>query len=504
MIFKRSIPTFPVARSLLSVYAAVGLNGVLGLLSVPIGLRFLGAEGYGLFSLYTLMVSYVLMADLGISKNLLALLSRHRDPQDQHKNLCTAFSLYCALSVAWVALIPLLLWLVPNALFPVQAVHKGTLRWLTVLAVAEFVVGVPQSMMQTACLASEQFGKYSRFTMVSGALRNVILIAGSIAFRSPLGLAAAILARKFIELFFAYQIMGAIPRSVWRPRIPGRAAAAMLAQSGTLSFAQVLYSSLMAAGSFLVNRYFGLYSLGLYRVAFDLAGKVSVLVNGMTLVLFPKLAHAFGSAGRRAMMARVILSALEASWTLCATLGAGAVIAAPWLLPRIGILQPETVTLFVLIAIGLSMNCHTLLANEIVQATGRYRDSIWVSLGGLVTIATVFCALARAMGPAAIGMAWILAAAVSGGIGDSVVLNFLGVSARTQVASGAKKVLPVLLCLSTLAGYFGLTARQFPLWLIGALLVLLIRDAKSLLRVVDSETLQRASDRPMSQQVAAA
>ncbi len=503
MTLRQSIPTFSIGRSLLAVYAAIGVNGVLGLLSVPIGLRFLGAEGYGLFSLYTLMVSYVLMADFGISKNLLALLSRHRDPQDQHENLRTAFSLYCALAIAWLALIPLLLWLVPNALFPVQAVHKGTLKWLTVLAVAEFVAGVPQSMMQTSCLAREQFGRYSRFTMISGALRNLLLIAGSIVFRSPLALATAIFARKFIEVFLAYQVLGAIPRSVWRFRLPGRAAAAMLAQSGTLSIAQVLFSSVMAAGSFLVNRYFGLYSLGLYRVAFDLAGKVSVLVNGITLVLFPKLAQAFGNAGRRAVMARVILPALEASWTLYATLGASAVIAAEWLVPRLGIMQREAVTMVVLLAIGLSLNCHTALANEIVQATGRYRGCIWVSLAGLVTIAAVFVALAGVIGPAAIGVAWIVAAVVAGGIGDSIVLGFLGSSPRSQIVSGAQKILALLLCISTLAWYFGLAARQSAAWILGALLFLLIRNGSSALRVAESEMSQDAFGNLTGEQVAA-
>jgi O-antigen/teichoic acid export membrane protein len=492
------------ARSLVSVYLAVGVNGALGLLSVPIGLRYLGAEGYGLFSLYTLMVSYVLMADLGISKNLLALLSRHRDPESQLESLRTAAGLYSCLCVAWLALIPLLLWLVPSALFPVGAAHKSTLRWLTVLAIAEFVVGVPQSMAQTACLAREGFGQYSRFTMISGALRNSILIAGSVAFRSPLGLAAAIFLRKFIDLTLAYCIMGPVPWSVWRPRLPGRSAVAMLAQSGTLSIAQVLYSSVMAAGSYLVNAEFGLYWLGLYRVAFDLAGKVSVIVNGITLVLFPKLAYAFGSAGRRVAMSRIVRPALEASWTFCSTLGACAVIGAGWLLPRMGITQPEAIMLFVLLAIGLSINCHTLLTNEFIQASGRYRNSILVSLSALATIVMVFWALHRAMGPTAIGVAWIVAAVTAGGIADSVVLSSLGVGTRLQGISGMKKVLTFLICMSTLAWYFGFAIRQTPALAIGALLFLLIRQGKVLLRAMKSEDLQDGSAVLTSEPVVAA
>lgn len=458
-----------VLRNLAAVYAATALNGALGLVSVPIGVRFLGVEGYGLFSLYTLMVGYVLMADFGVSKNLLAVLSRNRQKEEQLENLGTAFSLYCGLSLLWLLLIPLLLWLVPNVFFPVQAVHKGALQWLTVLAVGEFVVGVPQSMMQTACVAREDFRGYSRFTVGSGMLRNSILIAGAVVFRSPLGLAAAMFSRKLIELVLAYRLMGPIPGSVWRAFLPNRRALAMLSQSGTLSIAQILYSSLMTAGSYLINARFGLYWLGLYRVAFDLAGKISVLGNGIALVMFPKLTFALSHSKGRELVSRFARPALEASWMFYALLGACAAAVAPQLLQRMGIAQPGMVMLFTLLAVGLTLNCHALFTNEIIQALGRYRSNILVSVSGLGILVTAFLLLAPGMGAVAIGVSWILAAAATAGLADSIVLRSLGVDARERLVSGMKKTLSLAVCVGLLAA---LRTGASPWLLTGALGVL--------------------------------
>jgi O-antigen/teichoic acid export membrane protein len=475
VVLKR-ITSSRLGKSLLSVYCATAANGALGFLAVPIGLRCLGAEGYGLFSLYTLMVSYVLLADLGISKNLLALLSRHRQPQDQIEYLRTALSLYCCLCLGWLLLLPVLLWLVPSIVFPVAPAYRTILRWLTVLAIGEFVVGVPQSMLQTACVAREQFGRYSKYTVLSGLLRNSVLIGGFLAFHSVRALAAAMAARKVIDFCLAYRVMGTVPGLVWRPRFSVRPALAMLAQSGTLSVAQVLYSSLMGAGSYLVNAFFGLHWLGLYRVAFDLAGKVSVIANGVAVVLFPKLAHAFTSPARQKAIGAVVPQALETSWTFYSVLGACGVIGAPWVLPKIGIDQPETLTLFVLLAVGLSINCHTLVTNEIIQASGRYRKNILVSSSGLMLVVAVFLAFAGAIGPAAIGVAWIVATTGSGLIADWIVLNSLGVLPTAQFISGAKKLLILILCILTVASHFGLVFRQLSVLAVGVLVILLVRD----------------------------
>jgi O-antigen/teichoic acid export membrane protein len=482
--WKEVLPKSHLARSLLWVYCANGLNGVVGVFSVPIGLHYLGTEGYGLFSLYCLVVSYVSLADLGISKNLLALLSRHEDAEDRIGLLRTGLGLYCCLCLGWLVVMPALLWLVSNVLFPMPPIYRSTLRWLTVLAVSEFAIGVPQSLLQTACVARQEFGRYSRFTLLSGLWRNGVLIAGAVAFGSPLGLGAAMLARKLVDLFLAYRVMGGLPVRTWRPRFQIRNGLSMLGQSSTLSAAQMLYSSLMSIGSYLVNAHFGLYWLGLYRAAFDLAGKVSFIANGIGLVLFPKLAHLFARSEQRTAASALLRTALEASWALYAALGALGAILAPWALPKIGIRQAEAVVLFQLLVVALSLNCHTLVSNEIVQATGRYGNNILVGLSGLVVIVGVFSATAATSGPAAIGIAWIAAAGTSGLMADAVVLTYVGVAKGAQAASAIKKAALLLVPGAALACRPGPIGWAPAVVALLALAPILIRDIRKALRMV--------------------
>jgi O-antigen/teichoic acid export membrane protein len=476
-------------KSLMSVYSVHLVNGVLGLGAVPVALRLLGAEGYGLFSLYTLMVSYLLFADLGIAKNLQAVLARHRSAADEitHRRsaLGTALGLYSLLCAAWLATLPLLLWLIPRFVFPVDAEYQGTLRLLIVLALGEFILNVPHSLIQSACLAREDFARYSRYALFSGLLRNSVLIVGVVVFRSPGALAAAMLARKALDVCIAWWVMGAMPRDSWRPHYKRSAAVAMLAQSGMLSVSQILNSTLMGAGSYLVNAFLGLNALGLYRVAFDLAGKVAVIANGITLILFPKAAFAFADSAHRRILGVLLRPALEASWSFYMLLGACGVAVAPLILPWVGIIQPDAVALFISLAVGLSLNCHTSIASELIQATGRYRQNIVVSLAGISVTVGVFLATMTIAGLSAIGVAWIATSVVSALLADAILLSTVEAPASGQLALVFGKTAIFMLGLIGLAAAFGYTEQRWaPALAACALLVVTVWKIAALSRSV--------------------
>lgn len=152
-----------------------------------------------------------------------------------------------------------------------------------------------------------------------------------------------------------------------------------------------------------------------------------------------------------------------------ALLGACAAAVAPQLLQRMGIAQPGMVMLFTLLAVGLTLNCHALFTNEIIQALGRYRSNILVSVSGLGILVTAFLLLAPGMGAVAIGVSWILAAAATAGLADSIVLRSLGVDARERLVSGMKKTLSLAVCVGLLAA---LRTGASPWLLTGALGVL--------------------------------
>ena len=444
-----------ICRDLGAVFAANGVSGLIGVAAVPIGIHYLGVGGYGVFSIYTLAVSYVLLADLGLSKNLLRLLAQQRESATQASHLRTAMGLYSFLSVAWILLLPTLLVVVPKYVFPVPYQFLPALRGLIVCSVAEFVLGIPQSITQTVCLANGNFGSYSRFAIVSSILRNTVFMLGAMS-GSPLLTGIFMVARKLPEFYLAIRMMGTPPRAAWRPVWGLRACRGMVSESGQLSAAQILYSTVMSAGSYLINRFFGLEGLGTYRAAFDLAGKVAFISNGVSLVVFPRFAALLARRTPRSPLTISAGPALNVSWAVYNCLGGVGVILAPIILPRIAIRATNAVDSFSLLIVGLSLNCHVLLSNEIIQASGRYRLNMIVSGTALVLICGTFFASLNAAGPLAIGIAWIVASFGAAVVADTAILRLLSIETHQILLSAGVKITILLAAGCVLFWHFSL------------------------------------------------
>lgn len=440
-------------HSLLTVYAANGLNGVVSVISVPVAVRLLGLSGYGLLSFYALMAGYILLADFGIGKNLLRLLAESRDPEVKKRHIRVAAGLYIALCLAWVCAAPFLVVLVPRYLFPVSPEHLAGLRWMVVLSIAEFALGIPASLMQTSCVAEQRFDSYSAYTLISGLLRNAAIIGGALLFHSAAPVAALLAARKVLELLVAGRLLGWLPPAARLPIFDARSFRAMLSQSMALSAAQILTSTLMSAGSLFVNAAFGLHTLGIYRAAYDMAGKIAFVSNGVTLVVFPKAARYFGSASLEGAGA-VFGALLRASTVLYTCFAAAMVLVGPIVFPAIGLNDHSTVQLFLLLVVALSLNAHSLISNELIQAAGRYKSSICSGASALATLSILFVLLKSTHGAMAIGWAWIGASLISATVADALLLGLCGARRADQIPTFLWKLAATAACLCLAAPHF--------------------------------------------------
>jgi O-antigen/teichoic acid export membrane protein len=466
-------------RQLVLVYGAHGLNGVLGVLAVPLTVRLLGFSGYGLFSFYVLLVSYLLLADFGVGKNLLRLLAESPRPDRRETNTRVALALYLLLGAAWFLLVPLLAIVIPRYIFPVAPESLAVLRWMVLLGILEFALGIPASLMQTTCVAAQRFESYAKFTLLTGLTRNGAILLGAALFGSPAGLAAVMAGRKIIDTVIAGRSLGWLPRAAWVPLFDLGNFRSMLRKSAVLSASQILYATAMSLGSLLVNAAFGLHALGVYRSAYDLAGKIAFVSNGVQLVVFPRAARRFGNAHPDPAW---LAAGTRCSAILFACFAAAAVLAAPRILPFIGLGNDTTVSLFLLLVVALSLNAHSLISNELLQAAGRYGASVCFSVSTLATIALVFVAAKPATGIMAIGWAWIGAAVVSACVADGLLLATFGTPTIQQGASAFWKLLATAACVGLAAGHFGLLADACFIAVLLILLGFAVHSAIPLLR----------------------
>jgi O-antigen/teichoic acid export membrane protein len=411
-----------------AVWVVNATNGILGVVFVPLAVSRLGMEGYGLFSIYTVLSGYMILAELGIGTNLQRLLASNPDENWRRQQLQTVLGLYVVMCVLALSLLPALVYLVPRFIFPVAPEARSLVARITIFAVLEYVMGVPTSVIQNACVADERFGRYARFALASGAVRYGLMFSAVLVFSRPDYVVGLIIARRIVDAPLAYSLMGRLPAGAWRPRFAMPELAAILGHSSVLSIAQVFQVSVVALGAIMVNWFFGIRQLGVYRAAFDLASKVWFFSNTIGVVLFPKFVRMLSRSDERLRLGRLLPDTLVGSWAAFALLAIGGALAGPVALPVIGLAHPEVVTLFVVLFAGVSLNAHANTAYAFMLAAGQYLRAVLLSVLSLGLLVGIFVGTSRTVGTLAIGWAWIGSQSVYAFAADLTALQLAGVS----------------------------------------------------------------------------
>jgi O-antigen/teichoic acid export membrane protein len=404
-----------VLRSVAHVSGAHVLNGLLGIIFVPVALSRLGEAGYGALSVYWFAISYLALAELGVGKNLLREVASV-DPDARRDGLQHALSAYMVVGLAVAAAAPLLAWAVPRWVIPFPPEMYVAIGALVVIAVADYLLGIVVSLHAINAMAAGRFSQYAAFQSASGILRwggglAVIVAVPSVG---PVLVAAVFAARRFVEIPMAMAVLGRLPAGTWSTWRPSLRVGRTLARSSTLSVAQIMQTSVISAGSVLIGHTAGPAALGLFRACFDLASKLWFVSNAFGLVLFPKFAHMQASEGGRRALAGVLPGALMASATLLAGVGvAGVFVSAP-ILAVVGIRGELVWAVFALSLGGVALHAHGNVPYELLQANGRFGDAARIAALALTAILAAFGMLAASgITPLlALGWAWLASQAL--------------------------------------------------------------------------------------------
>jgi O-antigen/teichoic acid export membrane protein len=151
------------------------VGSLLGLVSVPLVLAYLGKERFGLWAIITTLVAWVSLFDLGMANGLVNMLSaaHGRDEQEAAgRYLSTAF---CALVL--MALVLCLAMVFSLAAVPWGAVlgAKGvadetTIRWSVAAALSIFVLSLPFSVTQQVYAAYQRTYVWNGFVLAGSVL----------------------------------------------------------------------------------------------------------------------------------------------------------------------------------------------------------------------------------------------------------------------------------------------------------------------------------------------
>ena len=465
-------------RGLSAITLVNVINGVLGVVIVPVAVKRLGIEGYGLYSIFSVLAGYLVLVELGLGKNLVRLLGAVAAEAEARELLRLALGLYVAIAAGLLLLAPVLIAAVEAVMFHVSAPYVASVYWIAGIAIVDYLLSIPVSIRLNYALSRERIGEYAKFMFISNASRYALMLAG-VLLTSRVELAVAfVLGRRLVDLAAAPRILPHLPAGSWRPRLSWREAQALVGQSSLLALTQLLQLSTVAIGSIMVNRFFGLAALGVYRSAFDIVSKVWFFSNTAGTVLYPRFVQLLRRPESRARLGRILPGLQSASWLAYCLAAVAGIIVAPFVL-NVMRLNATPPLLFALLVVGVVWNAHSVLSSEVLQAGGHFRAVGETAAVSFVAMTAVFLLLARSSPAYAIGWAWVISQFLSSVFMDAQALRRL----RGTISVGALgkgRVPGAVLACSMLAWLSGLWVP--PLIVASTIALVVIASEASMIR----------------------
>src|SRR5271165_3794918 len=307
------------------------LSSLLTLVSLPLAVRYLGGERFGVWATIASTVALLNLLDLGIASTLTNHLSRAYALGDKPyaarcmtNALALTASLACIAGLAFGIVWARIDWM---ALFNVAgSVSRSEVNYTVAAAAALMLVGLP------AALGSKIFAGYqevhlSNFVIAIGAVANVAGLFAGIALRVSMPALLVMSAGCVTVCNFVALVVTLLVNKPWlRPRLAllDLPMARELLTSGSAFFLiQIAGAVVFSSDNLVVSHYLGAAQVTPYAVTWRLVALTAVLQS----LIFPALWPAYAEAYARhdyAWMRRAFRFTLR--WTLALNLTCGVLL----------------------------------------------------------------------------------------------------------------------------------------------------------------------------------
>lgn len=410
-------------KNLFYVYGVNLINGLAGIAFIPLAIKSLGAEGYGIYSIFVIISSYIYFVEMGVAKYFTRTIAQTVSIEEQSVIMQNAVGSYIRIAQLLVLLTPILFIIVPSIIFPTN--NNLLVSIIVVLASLDYLLSIPTTIQLTYNIGKEKFKNVSKFNLISGLSKHFFLILTVIFTESVLLLICVILLRRIFDIVYARKILVQLPDGSWKPKYLKGEFKKVLSQSLMLSAAQLTQVTILALGTFLVNKNFTIREVGIYKSVFDLATKVWFFSNSLGMVIFPRLSALLKNDKEKVYILNKIPLFNNASWIIYNILFLIVYITLPFIPNFLGI---QDMKLFFLLLFGVCINAHTNLSYEFLQAASRLKEVIYTSCSTIIIMVATFYLCLYDYGFYSIGIAWIVSQCINSFVMDYLVLKNLNTS----------------------------------------------------------------------------
>jgi len=360
----------------LSRHTAYNLVGqilpiLLSLVTVPLYLKLVGSERYGVLAIAWLLLGYFGLFDLGLGRATSFRLAAQKDapPQARADTMWAALAVNSFMGVAG----GLILWGVAAVFFSNLFKVGADLRAEVIAAVPLLALTVPvatiDGVLTGAMQGRNRFLEINIISVISTTLFQVIplgiaIFAGP---RLPLLLLGALSARGIAALVLAYRCHMELTHRQ-RIRLDRAEVVTLLKYGGWVNLTSIFGPVLYMLDRFTIGAMLSARAVTDYTVPYTLANRTSILPGSLVNALFPRLSSA-SEEERRAL-------AEKAGQTILALLSplflGGIYIMGPFLTLWVGHkVGPDAPVVGRLILLGMWANALALVPFTRLQAAGR-------------------------------------------------------------------------------------------------------------------------------------
>ena len=383
----------------------------LALVTVPIYLRLVGPDRYGVLAIAWLVLGYFGLFDLGLGQATSFRVAALRDatPLARARTFWAALFVNTGMGLVGGAALWFAARFFFGHVFKVQeALRPEILRSMPFLA-ASVPVATVTGVLSGALQGRERFLETNIISTFSTCLFLLLPLAVAWRFGPDLAflLCAAVTARLLAALAFAYRCYLQFGRG-YRPRLERQEVLLLLKYGGWVTATSAFGPILVVADRFLIGAILGAVPVAIYSVPFELARQITLLPMSLTSALFPRLAaapptdqKAMGEQATRVLAALLSLPVLGAIFLVQPFLDL-------WVGRHIGI---RSAPIGRILLIGFWANGFAMIPYTRLQAGGRPDLVTKVLVVQIVTyvacfyLATMHFGLAGAAGALAIRLA---------------------------------------------------------------------------------------------------
>lgn len=344
---------------------------VCALITIPLYLKYIGVERYGVLSIAWLLLGYFGVFDLGLSRATAHQIAAKHDASARERA-----------EVFWTALIAntlmgvlgaIGLWLVASWYFKTQMNLSDVLRQEILISLPILCLSVPvatvSGVMLGALQGEQRFLELNVISTISTILLQVIPLLCAVFFRIDLTslLLSSILAR-FVSLgAIGYLCLKGVASGA-RPNFNRSRLSGLLGYGGWVALTSLAAPLLVLTDRFLIGGIIGAAAVTVYTVPFQLAQRLSVIGTSLGNALFPRLSSTSGrEQDTLAERATHTLSSLMTLPTLLAIL-----LIDPFLDLWIGTdLSRQSAPIGKILLVGYWINSFAIVAYVQLQAKGR-------------------------------------------------------------------------------------------------------------------------------------